>query len=151
MGFMDKLKKGMADAKAATADEIAKFKNKDLLKAIVAGCTYIAFADGKIDSTEKQKMLGYLQNSPLTKVYKTDEVIALFSENVARFEFDFDVGRAEALRIIGGQASNPMTARMLVRTCIVIGNADGNFDEKEKQAVRDIARELGLNPADFDL
>ena len=151
MGFMDTFKKGLADAKATAADEIAKFKNKDVLKAIVAGCTYIAYADGKIDSSEKQKMLGYLQNSPLTKVYKTDDVIALFNENVKRFEFDFDAGRSEALRIIGTQASNPTTARMLVRTCIVIGNADGNFDDKEKKAVRDIALELGLNPADFDI
>ena len=151
MGILDRLKQGLSDAKAAAADEIAKFKNKDVLKAIVAGCTYIAAADGKIDPSEKQKMLGYLQNSPLTKVYGTDEVIKLFDENVKRFDFDFNIGRDEALRIIGTQASNPTIARMLVRTCVTIANADGNFDDNEKKAVISIVRELGLNPTDFDL
>jgi tellurite resistance protein TerB len=151
MGFFDKMKQGFADAKAAAADEIARFKNKDVLKATIAGCTYIAAADGHIDSSEKQKMLGYLQNSPLTKVYGTDEVVRIFNEISGYFDFDFDAGKSEALRIIGSQRSNTSVARMLVRTCVTIGKADGNFDDDEKRAVRDIARELGLDPADFDL
>ena len=151
MGLFDKVKQNFADAATAMADEVSRFRNKDVLKAVVAGCTYIAAADGKIDASEKQKMLGYLKTSPLTSVYGLNDVVALFNENAQRFEFDFDAGRSEALRIIGAQAKNPPIARMLVRTCITIGKADGDFDEHEKKAVRDIALELGLSPADFDL
>jgi len=40
---------------------------------------------------------------------------------------------------------------LMVRVCCAIGAADGNFDENEKTAVRNICAELGLNPKDFDL
>lgn len=150
MGFLDKLTKGINDARAKAGEEIARFKNKDVLQAIVAGCTYIAYADGKVTSDEKSKMLGFLRSSPLTAVYGMDEVVKHFDDNVKRFDFDADSGRIEALRIISRLKGKP-EAGMLVRTCIVIGKADGDFDQNERRAVTEIARELGLNPADFDL
>jgi tellurite resistance protein TerB len=39
----------------------------------------------------------------------------------------------------------------MVRVCCAVGASDGNFDESEKAAVRNICAELGLNPKDFDL
>ena len=39
----------------------------------------------------------------------------------------------------------------MVSVCCAIGSADGNFDEDEKKAVREIIRELGLNAAEFQL
>jgi len=150
MGIIENLKKGFNDARTRATEEVSRFKNKDVLQAIVAGCTYIAAADGKITSDEKQKMLGFLRSSPLTAVYGADEVIRIFNENADRFEFDTDTGRIEALRIIAKLKNKP-EAGMLVRTCIVIGKADGDFDQNERRAVSEIARELGLNPSDFDI
>ncbi|MFZ3481859.1 tellurite resistance TerB family protein [Sphingomonas sp. 3-13AW] len=150
MGFLDNLKKGFTDARARASEEISRYKNKDVLQAIVAGCTYIAAADGEISSAEKSKMLGFLRSSPLTAIYGMDEVVKIFEENSKRFEFDHDSGRIEALRIIAKLKGKP-EAGMLVRTCIVIGKADGDFDQNERRAVGEIARELDLNPADFDL
>jgi len=150
MGILDNLKKGFNDARTKASEEVARFKNKDVLQAIVAGCTYIAAADGKITSDEKAKMLGFLRNSPLTAVYGMDDVVKLFEENAKRFDFDVDSGRIEALRIVS-RLKGRAEAGMLVRTCIVIGKADGDFDQNERRAVGEIARELGLNPADFDI
>lgn len=150
MGFLDNLKKGLNDARTKASEEVARFKNKDVLQAIVAGCTCIAYADGKVTQDEKAKMLGFLRTSPLTAVYGMNDVVNLFDENVKRFDFDVDSGRIEALRIISKLKGKP-EASMLVRTCIVIGKADGDFDQNERRAVGEIARELGLNPADFDL
>ena len=150
MGILDNLKKGLTDARTRANEEISRFKNKEVLQAIVAGCTYIAAADGKITSEEKTKMLGFLRNSPLTAVYGVDDVKKLFEENAARFDFDVESGRIEALRIVS-KLKGKAEAGMLVRTCIVIGKADGDFDQNERRAVGEIARELGLNPADFDI
>ena len=72
-----------------------------------------------------------------------------FNGHADRFDFDLDVGRSEALRVIGKFRSNPDVARMIVRSAVIIGKADGNFDAKEKGAVEMIARELGINPAEF--
>lgn len=150
MGILDNIKKGLADVRTRTSEEISRFKNKDVLQAIVAGCTCIAYADGKVTSDEKTKMLGFLRSSPLTAVYGLDEVVKLFDENVRRFDFDVEAGRIEALRIVGNLKGRP-EASMLVRTCIAIGKADGDFDQDERRAVAEIARELGLNPSDFDI
>jgi tellurite resistance protein TerB len=57
----------------------------------------------------------------------------------------------EALAAIGKLRSKPAEARLLVRVCCAIGASDGNFDETEKQAVKKICKELGLDPAEFDL
>ena len=151
MGFFDSLKSNLNKAKDALGDEFTKFKNSAVLDAIVGGCTIVAAADGNIDSTEKQKMLGYLRTSPLTKAYPMDQVVKIFNEHSERFDFDVAAGRSEALRIIGKQRNNPDIARMIIRACIIIGGADGDFDDAEKDAVRMIARELGQNPGDFDL
>jgi tellurite resistance protein TerB len=42
-------------------------------------------------------------------------------------------------------------ARLIVRGCIIIGAADGDFDDSEKAVVREICRELGQDPSEFDL
>lgn len=150
MGLLDSIKKGIGDAKAKAVEEMTRFKNKEVLQGVVAGCTYIAAADGKITSDEKQKTLGLIRNSALTKVYGADEVIRIFNENTDRFDFDVDTGRIEALRIIAKLKGKP-EASMLVRACIMIGKADGDFDQNERRAAAEIARELGLSPSDFDL
>jgi tellurite resistance protein TerB len=47
--------------------------------------------------------------------------------------------------------SNDEAARLLIRMIISIGSSDGNFDADEKKIAAKIAKELGLNPAEFDL
>ena len=149
MSFFDTLRSKLTDARSALETEVAKFKNKDVLDALVAASTIVAAADGVIDASEKAKMVGVLKNSPLTSAYPVDQVIKSFTGHADRFDFDVDVGRSEALRVIGKFRSNPDVARMIVRSAVVIGKADGNFDASEKRAVEMIARELGINPAEF--
>ncbi|MBF0101788.1 MAG: tellurite resistance TerB family protein [Desulfobacterales bacterium] len=52
---------------------------------------------------------------------------------------------------VGTIEKKPEEAKLMVRVCCAIGAADGNFDDTEKQIVRDICAELGLNPKDFNL
>nr|WP_165388307.1 tellurite resistance TerB family protein [Sphingomonas populi] len=149
MSLFDSIRSKLTDAKSALETEVTKFKNKDILEALVAASTLVAAADGVIDASEKAKMVGVLKNSPLTGAYPVDQVIKSFNGHADRFDFDLDVGRSEALRVIGKFRSNPDVARMIVRSAVVIGKADGNFDPSEKKAVEMIARELGVDPSEF--
>ena len=79
------------------------------------------------------------------------DVIKAFNSVCEKFEFDQQIGRAEALKSIGQLRKKEDAARLLVRVCCAIGSADGNFDESERAACRTICNELGLNPGDFDL
>jgi len=149
MSIMDKIK-GMAQgAGAALEGEFSRLKNKDALDALVGASVMIAAADGDISGDEKNKLRGFLQNSALTKAYSTDQVIKTFNEHADRFSFDADIGRSEALRIISKQRANVETARAIARLCVMIGKADGEFDQNERNAATQIVNELGLNPSEF--
>lgn len=150
MAFTDWLKKNITDAQESLNKEITKFKSKDLLEAIVAGCAMVAYADGSVSSAEKQKMMGYLKSSNQLKVFDMNEVIKAFQVYVEKFEFDAGIGTGEVLQAVGKFRGKPQ-AQLIVRVCCAIGAADGDFDSSEKSMVRKMISALDLNPADFDL
>ena len=139
------------EARARLTAEASKFKNRTFMEATVSACAMVAAADGTISSEEKQKMAGFIRNSDELKHFSMPEVIAFFEKVVRNFDFDAAIGRAEALKVIGRLRGNEEQGRVMVRVACAIGATDGNFDEKEKAAVRTICLELGLKPTDFDL
>jgi tellurite resistance protein TerB len=149
--MLEWLKNNVVATREKLAVEVTKFRNKEFMDALVAGCSLVAAADGNISSSEKQRMTGYIQNSAELKVFELGVVIKAFNACCEKFEFDAEIGKAEALKVIGKLRSKPDAARLLVRVCCAIGSADGNFDESERVVCRTICNELGLNPADFEI
>lgn len=149
--MLDWLKKNTESARAALTAEIGKYKNKSFMEAVVSACALVAAADGNVSSEEKQKMMGYMQSSDELKVFKTLDVMNAFNDAVAKFEFDAEIGKAEALKTISKLKSDEGASKLLVRVCCAIGAADGEFDAQEKAMVALIATDLGLNAAEFDL
>jgi len=147
MGFFDDLKNKANELK----NEALKFKNKDFLNAAMAGSALIAMADGSISSEEKQKMVKFIEHNESLSVFSTKDVIAAFQDFVGQIEFDQDIGSAAAYQAIAKMKSNNEAARLLIRMIISIGSSDGQFDADEKKIATKIAKELGLNPAEFDL
>ncbi|NLW05659.1 MAG: tellurite resistance TerB family protein [Pseudomonadaceae bacterium] len=145
------LKTNTANAREKLSTEVAKFKNKEFMEAIANACALVAAADGNISSEEKAKMAGFIGQSAELKVFKLTDVIAVFNDACAKFEFDFEIGQAEALKVISKIKSKEDSARLLVRVACAIGASDGNFDEDEKAICRKICLELGLSPTEFDL
>lgn len=151
MSFLDTLKQKAQEARTALTTEISKFKNKEFMEACVAGCALVAAADGSIDSAEKQKMMKFIQQSDELKVFDTKDVIDYFNKVANNFEFDHEIGKAEAFKVIGKLRNKPDAARLMVRVCCAIGTADGEFDENEKTMIREMCRDLGLPADDFGL
>jgi len=150
MGFAN-VKDWLNQQKTSMSEAVTRFKNKDFMDAVVAGCALVAAADGNISPEEKQKMAGFIQRTDELKVFDMQEVIKQFNKFSDSFEFDHMIGKGEALKAIGKMKKNDEAARLLVRVCCAIGMADGDFDESEKTMVREICTELGLNSADFGL
>ncbi|MFI3218919.1 MAG: tellurite resistance TerB family protein [Methylococcales bacterium] len=147
MSFFDDLKNKANELK----NDVLKYKNKDFLNAAMAGSALIAMADGKISAEEKQKMLKFIENHDALSVFTTSDVIKAFQEFVGQIEFDQDIGESKAYQALAKMKSNAEAARLLIRMIISIGASDGNFDPDEKKIAVKIAKELGLNPAEFDL
>ncbi|MSP28253.1 MAG: Tellurite resistance TerB [Methylococcales bacterium] len=147
MGFFDDLKNKANELK----NDVLKFKNKAFLNAAMAGSALIAMADGSISAEEKQKMIKFIEHNDALSVFTTNDVIKAFQDFVGQIEFDTDIGEAKAYQAIAKMKSNDEAARLLIRMLISIGASDGNFDADEKKIAAKIAKELGLNPAEFDL
>jgi len=131
--------------------EALKFKNKDFLNAAMAGSALIAMADGSISSEEKQKMIKFIENNDALSIFTISDVIKAFQEFVGQLEFDKDIGEAKAYQAIGKMKSNTEASRLLVRMIIAIAASDGNFDSQERNIAGKIAKELGLQPSEFEL
>lgn len=151
MSFFDTLKQKAGEARSKLATEVSKFRNREFMEACVAGCALVAAADGNIDSAEKQKMMKFIQQSDELKVFDTKDVINFFNKIAENFEFDNEIGKAEALKVIGKLRNKPDAARLMVRVCCAIGSADGDFDDKEKDIIRAMCRDLNIPSDDFGL
>ena len=66
-----------------------------------------------------------------------------------RLEFDKDSGEDKACQALGKMKVE--ASRLLVRMIIALASLDGNFDKNEQRVASKIARELNLNPAEFEL
>ncbi|MFY4777027.1 TerD family protein [Metabacillus sp. RGM 3146] len=137
------------EQKRNAQDLFLRFKNQDVLDAVVSGCALVSMADGNISQSERQKVHEFIHSSQELRVFDTQKVIDRFNYFVSSIERDWMIGRAEALKALGRIRTKPEIGRLVVRYSIAIGFADGNFDPSEQQTVSDICRELGLNPSEF--
>ena len=145
--FLSQLKSKANELKT----EALKYKNKDFLNAAMAGSALVAMADGSISSEEKQKMIKFIESNDALSIFTTSDVIKAFQDFVSQLEFDKDIGEAKAYQAIGKMKSNTEASRLLVRMIIAIASSDGLFDNDEKKIAVKIAKELALDPSEFEL
>lgn len=145
--FLSRLKSKAGELKT----EALKYKNKDFLNAAMAGSALISMADGSVSSEEKQKMIKFIETNDALSIFPTNDVIKAFQDFVGQLEFDKDIGEAKAFQALGKMKSNVEASRLLVRMIIAVASADGNFDVSEKAVASKIAKELGINPSEFEL
>jgi tellurite resistance protein TerB len=145
--FLTSLKNKASELKT----EALKFKNKDFLNATMAGSALIAMADGVITPEEKQKMIKFIESHDALSVFTTMDVVNAFQTYVNQLQFDKDIGEAKAFEALKKMESNVAAARLILRMVISIAGSDGDFDEHERKMAVRIAKELSLDPAEFEL
>ncbi|MDO9423097.1 MAG: TerB family tellurite resistance protein [Methylobacter sp.] len=145
--FLSQLKSKANELKT----EALKYKNKDFLNAAMAGSALVAIADGSVSSEEKQKMIKFIESHDALSIFTTSDVIKAFQDFVGQLEFDKDIGEAKAYEALGKMKSNAQASRLLVRMIIGIASSDGDFDDAEKKVAIRIAKELGIDPSEFEL
>lgn len=132
-------------------DEAKKFKSKDFLSAALGGSALVTMADGTIDKAEKTKMMSFIQNHDVLSIYETAEVVKIWKDYIDTLEMDADIGEAKAMQALGKMKGKDQESRLIIRLVIAIGSADGDFDQDEQRIAARICRELGIDPAEFEL
>lgn len=151
MSFLNKLKDAVSQGRSELTKQVGRFKNRAFLEGTVAICARIAVASDGVSQEEKQKMMGFLKSSPELSVFDTSDVISLFEKMIHSYDFDFDVGKGETMKRILALKDKPEQAQLAVRVGIAVAKSDGNFDDAEKNEVREICSALGFNAVDFGL
>lgn len=144
------------DKLASLKLDAQKYRSADFLDAAMAASALISVADGTISLEEKKKTIAFVQGHEALKIFDANEVNRKFKGHLDALDpnnpdTDADLGEISALSAIGKMKKKDEQSRMVLRLAIAIGGADGDFDAQEKAQAVKIARELGLDPAEFDL
>ena len=151
MGFWDQLRARTSELNDQLQVKTAQFKNKEFANGAMAMCALVAAADGSIDPTERQKTAALIMSNQSLSVFHADDLRQKFDWFCDKRNGDFDFGKVEATATIGKLKSKPEQARAVVQIGIIIGGADGSFDQYEKAAVKDVCFAVGIDPSEFDL
>lgn len=151
MALWDTLKSRVAEMSGQAKVKAGKLKSKELANGAMAMCALIAAADGSIDPAERARTEGFIRSNEALQVFETQELLDKFNWYAGKLEKDFEFGKLEAIGTVGKLKSKPDSARLVIELGIIIGGADGNFDDHEKKAVRDACNAVGIAPAEFDL
>ncbi|MEE2030784.1 tellurite resistance TerB family protein [Rhodococcus chondri] len=151
MAFWDQLKAKTTELSSQLKTKTDQFRNKEFANGSMAMCALIAAADGSIDPSERQKTAALIMSNDILAVFPPDELRQKFDWYCSKLESDFDFGKVEATATIGKLKAKPELARAVIQIGIIIGGADGFFDDHEKAAVRSACHAVGISPAEFDL
>ena len=151
MAFFDQLKSKTKEMNSQLKTKAGQFKNKEFAAGSMAMCALIAAADGKIDATERQKTAGLIMSNDVLGIFAPDELKQKFDFYCDKLEKDYDFGKVEAIATIAKLKSKQDQGRAVIQIGIIIGGADGNFDEDEKKAVKEACFAVGISPSEFDL
>ena len=123
--------------------------NRQLTDALVASSVLVATADGRLEDSEKNKMIGYFRSSSDLASLDINYIINKFNELIGKMQFDMRIGEDECFMEIIKIRNNPEVCKLVVRFACAIGYADGHFSSVEQQMVSRICNELYLNPQEF--
>jgi tellurite resistance protein TerB len=126
-------------------------KSGSFRDASMAICALIAAADGNIEPEERRKVAQLIGTNEVLQNFPADELQTKFNEYCDKLIQDFDFGKVSVIQEIAKVKKKDNEARAVIQIGIIIGGADGSFDEAEKKAVRDACHAVGLSPAEFDL
>jgi len=130
---------------------LERHHNLPFLKAMMAACAMVAIADGSIAFSQRIRIDQILETLEALKVFDPHEGVELFNHYADAILADPKSGHAEAIKAIKPMAKDPDIARLLVRACRAISEANGEISLVEKIELITLCSLLEVNPADCGL
>jgi tellurite resistance protein TerB len=124
--------------------QIARYENREFLDGAMAACALVATADGTVSFSERSRMDQVVANLERLQVFDVHEATDAFNGHVEAIEDAPVPGVAQAMQAVTALADEPEAARLLVRICVAMSQADGRLDPSERQCIERICAELGV-------
>lgn len=134
------------DFRASAAKKIAQFRNATFKDGVISAAALIVAADGKVEASERAKVVKYVGSSPELAAFESGNLGAQFNDALTKAEDEFQ--RIDLLRAVG-RLKGSEGADVAMRVVLILANSDGVFDDSEKRVAREIATAMGLRAADY--
>jgi tellurite resistance protein TerB len=151
MAIWNRLRESTQTMQAQLMVKKNDLKSGGFRDASMAMCALVAAADGTVDPAERQRTASLIASNEVLQNFPADDLQRRFNDYIAKLTADFDFGKVSVLQEIGKVKKKPAEARAVIQIGIVIGGADGNFDQTEQAVVREACYAVDLPPAEFDL
>ncbi|WP_067460362.1 tellurite resistance TerB family protein [Actinomadura macra] len=151
MAFWTKLRESTQTLQSQLLSKKNELQSATFRDASMAMCALVAAADGSVDPSERQRTASLIASNDVLKNFPADVLQQRFNDNVSKLTADFAFGKVSVLQDIAKTKKKPTEARAVIQIGIIIGGADGHFDDSEKAVVREACLAVGLDPAEFEL
>ncbi|HEV7931488.1 MAG TPA: TerB family tellurite resistance protein [Actinomadura sp.] len=151
MALWDRLRESSQGMQAQLMAKKKDLKSGAFRDASMAMCALVAAADGSVDPSERQRTAALIGTNEVLQNFPADDLQRRFNDYLAKLTADLDFGKVSVLQHIGKVKTKPAEARAVIQIGIIIGGADGDFDDAEKAVVREACYAVDLSPAEFDL
>lgn len=123
-----------------------------VIPAMIAAGTLVAFADGAADQNE----LRVIDEAALTQLVKragaAEDIRMVLDRHADNFDRGLDYGRVHAVAVLADWSSaSPSQKDMVMRAALEVGRAGSELSDAERDAAREVAEVLGLDPAQYGL
>ncbi|MBD0842271.1 MULTISPECIES: tellurite resistance TerB family protein [unclassified Streptomyces] len=151
MALWDRIKDSATQMQTQLVAKKNDLKSGAFRDASMAMCALVAAADGTIDPSERRRVAQLIATNEVLQNFDATDLQRRFDENLDKLTADFDFGKVSVLQEIAKAKKKPAEARAVIQIGIVIGGADGDFDQTEQAIVREACFTLDLPPHEFDL
>ncbi|MEU5954323.1 TerB family tellurite resistance protein [Streptomyces sp. NPDC047525] len=151
MALWDRVKESASTMQTQLMAKKNDLKSGAFRDSSMAMCALVAAADGSIDPSERQRVAQLIATNEVLQNFSADELRRRFEEYVDKLTADFAFGKVSVLQEVAKAKKKPAEARAVIQIGIVIGGADGDFDQTERAVVREACFALDLPPHEFDL
>ncbi len=130
--------------------ELERHRRRPFLEAAMAACALIASADDEVSFSERARMDAVLESLAELRIFDPHQAVDLFNARIEALQADREAGRAEAFEAIRRGAADDGAAELLLRICVAISLADGDFVSSERAMLGLICATLNLAPEAID-
>lgn len=151
MPIWNRLRQATQDMQSQLVSKKNELQSGAFRDASMAMCALVAAADGSIDDSERAKVSGLITSNEALSNFPPESLRSTFETYCAKLTADYQLGKVELVQVVGKTKKKPAEARAVVQIGIIIGGADGNFDDQEKAVVRECCHAVGIDPSEFEL
>lgn len=127
MGLFDTMKN-------AIAGKFATITNAKFAEAVVGIAVAVAYADGEVESSEKQRLIKAFEIDQRLSNFDTQFISKTFNKFADFFDFDTDTGTANVKSVFNSLTHEEQESAL--RYAVVIAKADSEVDDKETAVLR---------------